>query len=89
MTISLAFEQTSKKKRRWQVRSIYGYRTWDTDACAKIENVLFAAFNKCRILKECIVHAYPSPWYELYVEFKNDADEAAFIMCVSSETRQI
>lgn len=77
----IEFEQTSKKKRRWLVtHTPQSNFPWFTpEIYHKIEYTLFEHNENCRILKE----RHAGIYYVLHVEFKNDADEAAFILWAS------
>jgi len=76
----IEFEQTSKKKRRWLIiHRPSGFPWMGADICSKIENKLFENNERCRIIKE-----KGASWYTMHIEFKNDADEAVFILWASN-----
>lgn len=75
----IEFEQTSKKKRRWLLTHKQSGFPWlINDMYFQLENKLFEHNEHCRIIKE-----KTGPWYVMHVEFKNDSDEAAFILWAS------
>ena len=76
----IEFEQTSKKKRRWLITHKQSGFPWlSKEIYHQIEHILFEYNENCRIIKE----RRSGIWYYLHVEFKNDADEAAFIIWAS------
>jgi len=79
--MKITFEQTSKKKRRWRgIHALSSLSWFSKESCDALETTLFTHNPKCRVLKEAII--FPTA-YQMIVEFKNDSDEAAFMLWAS------
>jgi hypothetical protein len=75
----ITFAQVSKKKRRWAVELV-GFPWLTLEVRDRTEKVLFGHNENCRLL----IERSHGLWFTMIVEFKNDADEAAFMLWASN-----
>ena len=75
----LRIERTSLKKRRWRFYCAASELPWlSEETCNNLEKIIFKHNERARILKEKLAVIFI-----MHVEFKNDADEAAFMLWAS------